>query len=126
MTKVAIIRCEKNMDRCPLTNCFRCLTEKKEGFSMYEDCILTGVFACHCPGDIATNLSKILKAKGAEAIHFCTCTFSKKTDKGWVMKDGGLCDNIDQIIEKVNKETDIPCIKGTAHLPSNYSVKTWS
>ena len=33
MKRVAIIRCEKNMDRCPLTNWFKCLTEKKEGFA---------------------------------------------------------------------------------------------
>ncbi len=23
MTQIAIIRCEKNMDRCPLTSCFK-------------------------------------------------------------------------------------------------------
>ncbi len=89
MTNIAVIRCEKNMDRCPLTNCFRCLMGRKEGFSIYEDCILTGVFTCKCPGDSAVNLSKILKAKGAEAIHFCTCTFAEKTDNGWVAQNGG-------------------------------------
>jgi len=92
MTNVAIIRCENNMDRCPLTNCFRCLMEKKEGFAIYEDCIPAGVFTCRCPGDVTVNLSKILKAKGAEVIHFCTCTFAKKTTDGWVAKDGGFCE----------------------------------
>ena len=117
MTNVAIIRCDKNMDRCPLTSCFKCLAEKKEGFAIYDDCTLSGVFTCRCPGDITINLSKILKAKGAEAIHFCTCTFAKKTDEGWVANDGGFCDNIDKIIERVTQETGLPCIKGTAHLP---------
>jgi len=125
MTSVAIIRCEKNMDRCPLTNCFRCLMEKKEGFAIYEDCILVGVFTCRCPGDVTVNLSKILKAKGAEAVHFCTCTFAEKTNEGWVAKDGGFCENIDEIIEHVHNETGIPCVKGTAHLPKNYTIKTW-
>ena len=125
MTSVAIIRCEKNMDKCPLTSCFRCLMEKKEGFAIYKDCILAGVFTCRCPGDLAVNLSKILKAKGAEAIHFCTCTFAKRTGEGWVAEDGGFCENIDEIIEHVHKETGIPCVKGTAHLPQNYRIKTW-
>ena len=125
MTNVAIIRCENNMDRCPLTNCFRCLMEKKEGFAIYEDCIPAGVFTCRCPGDVTVNLSKILKAKGAEAIHFCTCTFAKKTTDGWVAKDGGFCENIDKIIEQVHKETGIQCVKGTAHLPKDYTVKIW-
>ena len=37
MTNVAIIRCEKKMDRCPLTNCFRCLMDKKEVFATVSD-----------------------------------------------------------------------------------------
>ncbi len=125
MTKVAIIRCEKNEDRCPLTNCFKCLTEKKEGFARYSDCMPAGVFTCRCPGDNAADLAKILKAKGAEVIHFATCVFSKKTDKGWSIRDGGFCENIDKIIERVNKETGLPCLKGTAHLPAGYHIEIW-
>lgn len=126
MTKIGIIRCEKNMYRCPLTNCFKCLMEKKEGFAIYDDCVLTGLFTCKCPGDVAVDLAKIFKARGVEAIHFCTCTFAKKTDEGWIAKDGGFCENIDKIIQDVNKETGISCVKGTAHLPKNYSLETWS
>jgi len=125
MTKVAIIRCEKNMDKCPLTNCFRCLTEQKEGFAGYDECTPAGIFTCRCPGDNAVGSAKILKAKGAEAIHFCTCTFAKKSDNGWVMKAGGFCEDIDAIIERVNEETGIPCVKGTAHLPKDYTLKSW-
>lgn len=125
MAKIAIIRCEKNEDRCPLTSGFKCLAEKKEGFAHYDENSLAGVFTCKCPGDNAVKLAKILKSKGAEAIHFCTCTFSKKTDKGWDMADGGFCDHIDDIIEKVNQETGIPCVKGTAHLPVGYELKIW-
>jgi len=125
MKRVAIIRCEKNMDRCPLTNCFKCLTEKKEAFAIYEDCVPAGVFTCRCPGDNVVGLSKILRAKGAEAIHFCTCMFAEKTEKGWVLGSGGFCENIDEIIDKVNNETRLPCVKGTAHLPEGYSIKFW-
>ena len=123
MTKVAIIRCEKNLDRCPLANCFKCLSEKKEGFSQYEGTLPAGVFTCHCPGDKAVDLAKILKAKGAEAIHFVTCAFSKKTEEGWRLEDGGFCEDLDKIMENVHRETGLSCVKGTAHLPKGYVLK---
>ena len=125
MIKTAIIRCEKNMDRCPLTNCLKCMTQKKEGFAHYDDCIPAGIFTCRCPGDNAVDLAKILKSKGAEVIHFCTCSFAGKSDDGWVTTDGGFCDHIDEIIEVVFQETKIPCVKGTAHLPKGYTLQTW-
>jgi predicted metal-binding protein len=125
MKRVAIIRCEKNMDRCPLTNCLRCLTEQKEGFAGYDECVPAGIFTCRCPGDNTVGAAKILKAKGAETIHFCTCSFAQKADGDWVMKNGGFCDDIDAIIERVNEETGITCVKGTAHLPEDYIPKSW-
>lgn len=121
MTKVAIIRCEKNEDKCPLTNCFKCLVEKKEGFSKYDECMPVGVFTCRCPGDNAATLARILKSKGAGVIHFCTCAFAKKTDNGWDASNGGFCENLDEIMERVNKESGLPCVKGTAHLPKGYT-----
>lgn len=125
MSKIAIIRCEKNMDRCPLTSCFKCLTKKKEAFGGYDDTTLIGTFTCKCPGDNAADLGKILKSKGADAIHFCTCTFSKKTENGWDMAGGGFCDHIDDIIANVHEETQIPCVKGSAHLPAGYVPEVW-
>jgi len=126
MTKIGILRCEKNQDRCPLTGCFTSLANQKEGFAIYDACELAGVMTCHCAGDAAVDLSKILKAKGAEAIHFCTCSFAKKTDAGWMTAPGGFCDHIDAIIERVHQETGLPCVKGTAHLPKDYDLQTWS
>ncbi|MCK5192693.1 MAG: CGGC domain-containing protein [Desulfobulbaceae bacterium] len=123
MTKAAIIRCQKNEEKCPLTNCLKCLLEKKEGFARYGECMPAGVFTCRCPGDNASTLARILKSKGAEVIHFCTCTFAKKTDKGWGSSNGGFCENLDEIIERVNKESGLPCVKGTAHLPKGYTLE---
>ncbi|MEA1934450.1 MAG: CGGC domain-containing protein [Thermodesulfobacteriota bacterium] len=125
MTKVAIIRCEKNMDKCPMTNCFKCLTETKEGFAEYDKCIPVGVFTCRCPGDNAVGLAKILKSKGAEVIHFCTCAFANKTKDGWDSSKKGFCENLDEIIERVNKESGLRCVKGTAHLPKGYTPEIW-
>jgi len=122
MTKVAIIRCEKNETKCPLTNCFKCLAEKKEGFAGYDDSLLTGVFTCRCPGDNLTDLANILKSKGTEVIHFCTCTFAKKTDSGWDATHNGFCENIDTLIERTSKASDVSCVKGTAHLPKGYEI----
>jgi len=126
MTKVAIVRCEKNMDKCPLTNCFKCLMETKEGFVRYKDCIIAGVFTCRCPGDNAIDLAKILKSKGADVIHFVTCAFSKKMKEGWSITEGGFCRELDSIMENVHKETGLPCVKGTAHLPQGYSLQILS
>ncbi len=124
MTQIAIIRCEKNEARCGLTNCFKCMIENKEGFERYEGCIPAGVFTCRCPGDNAVELAKILKSKGADVIHFCTCAFAKKTDPGWVAHNG-FCDHLDEIIEHVNAETGLMCVKGTAHLPKHYEPQIW-
>ncbi|WDP85535.1 MAG: CGGC domain-containing protein [Desulfobacter sp.] len=123
MTKVAIIRCEKNENRCPLTGCFKTMVETTQGFSMYDSCVPAGVFTCRCPGDNAVDNAKILKAKGAQAIHFCTCGFAKKTENGWDKSQGGFCDHLETIAEKVAKETGLPIVLGTAHLPEGYSPK---
>ena len=105
--------------------CFKNLIETKEGFAEYDDCMPAGVFTCRCPGDNAVNLAKILKSKGAEAIHFCTCAFATKTDTGWDSSNGGFCKNLDKIIERVSRESGLPCVKGTAHLPKGYTPETW-
>ena len=33
--------------------------------------------------------------------------------------------NLDEIIERVNKESGLRCVKGTAHLPKGYTPKIW-
>jgi predicted metal-binding protein len=123
MTRAAIIRCEKNEDRCPLTSCLNCLLESKEGFAAYSDCKPAGIFTCRCPGDNIPEIATILKAKGADVIHFCTCAFSKKTDHGWTMTTGGFCDHLDEIVSQIHEKTGLPVIKGTAHLPKGYSLE---
>jgi predicted metal-binding protein len=119
MENIGIIRCEKNADRCPLTNCLKSLKGGQQGFSGYDKAELIGVFTCKCPGDNVINLVKILKKKGAEAIHFCTCTFAHKKEGEWTM-GSGFCDHIDNILKGLSNEVKISCIKGTAHLPDGY------
>ena len=126
MINTAIIRCEKNMDKCPLTSCFAALSSRKGAFQIHhEDCAVTGIFTCHCPGDNVVEMANILKNKGAEVIHFCTCAFATKGNGGWSMENGGFCKGIDEIIERVHNETGIPCVKGTAHLPKDYTIQKW-
>ena len=120
MTKVAIIRCEKNENKCPLTSCFKALDETGQGFSRYESCTLAGVFTCRNSGENVVDLAKILKSKGAEVIHFCTCTFAKKTEQGWDKVPGGFCQQIEQMAKQVSQATGLPCVLGTAHLPKGY------
>lgn len=124
MANVGIIRCEKNAERCPLTSCLKSLRSAKEGFSSYQGAELIGVFACRCPGDNVANLAKVLKGKGAETTHFCTCAFAHREDGKWVA-GGGFCDSIDTILRRVSREAGIPCVKGTAHLPEGYQAEIY-
>jgi predicted metal-binding protein len=119
MTKVGIIRGEKNADRCPLTSGLKSMRDGAEGFSGYTESELVGVFTCNCPGDNVENLGKILKSKGAQSIHFCTCTFAHKEEGKWMM-GSGFCPGIDDLLKRISKETQISCVKGTAHLPEGY------
>ena len=123
MKKAAIIRCEKNEHRCPLTSCLNCLVDGKQGFAMHGGCRPAGIFTCRCPGDNIVDMAKILKAKGADVIHICTCAFSKKTENGWVAADGGFCGHVDEMIARIHQETGLPVVKGTAHLPEDYSLE---
>jgi len=125
MTHIGIIRCEKNMDRCPLTNCLRSLEETREAFSGYDGCRIVGVFTCRCEADRTVDLARILKSKGAEAIHFCTCAFAHKEPDGWVL-GGGFCENPDPLLRRIHEEVGIVCVKGTAHLPRGYEPQTWA
>lgn len=119
MTRAGIIRCEKNEHRCPLTSCLNCLLDCKEGFAGYRECRPAGIFTCRCPGDDVGSLAKILKAKGADVIHICTCTFARKSDRGWTSVEGGFCDRLEAIVERIGRETGLPVVKGTAHLPKD-------
>jgi predicted metal-binding protein len=121
---IGLIRCEKNEQRCPLTGCLTCLKETREGFADYDQAHLSGVFTCRCPGDNVANLGKILKSKGVEAIHFCTCTFASKEDGKWKLGQG-FCENVDDLLKKISRETGLHCVKGSAHLPEEYSVETF-
>lgn len=124
MANIGIIRCEKNAQRCPLTNCIKSLRGTQQAFSGYAAGELIGVFTCQCPGDNVANLGKILQSKGAEAIHMCTCTFASKGESGWLMGDG-FCENIDDIMQRLADAVDVPCVKGTAHLPVDYAPQVF-
>ena len=41
MANIGIIRCEKNAQRCPLTNCIKSLRNCQQGFADYSDTELT-------------------------------------------------------------------------------------
>ena len=121
MKDIAIIRCEKNEKRCPLTSCMKSVEAADQGFAVHgEPCRLRGVFTCRCEDDTdPAKLAAVLKAKGAQAVHLTTCTFAKKGENGWTMGDG-LCPKIEEIAEAV-RSAGIPCILGTAHLPQGYT-----
>ena len=126
MTKIGLIRCDNNLDTCPMTGCLTCLQKREQGFSGYEQTSLTGIMTCHCPGDDIAAKAKLLKKKGAEVIHLCTCLFSKRKDgKTWSLGNG-YCDHADAMAARIAEETGIPCIKGSAHLPRGYTPEVFS
>ncbi len=126
MKNIGIIRCEKNEAKCPLTSCLKSLEASNQGFAPHRDegCKLIGVFTCRCPGDNISDLAGILKAKGAEAIHFVTCAFSRKTPDGWILGDG-FCPDLDRLVRQAADKTGLPCVKGSAHLPKNYEPEAF-
>ena len=119
MAEIGLIRCEKNETRCPLTGCIRSMESRTQGFSGYEGAKLVGIFTCRCPGDNLVEMAKILKSKGADTIHFCTCSFSHKSGNQWAL-GGGFCQDVDALMRRVAEEAGIPCVKGSAHLPEGY------
>lgn len=119
MSRIGLIRCEKNETKCPLTSCFKALSSAKEGFAGCEAPELAGVFTCRCPGENVAEMAKILKSKGAERIHFCTCMFAHREKEGW-SSGSGFCADVDRLVSLAAAEAGIPCVKGTAHLPNGY------
>ncbi len=120
MTRIGIVRCERNEQRCPLTGCITCLEQRAQAFGGYDATSLVGVFTCRCERDDVEDLARILKAKGAEAIHVPTCLFANKADGAWTMDGGGLCPKADDLLERMQGATGLPCVKGTAHLPEGF------
>lgn len=120
MTKIGIIRCEKNEKKCPLTGCLTCLKQRTQGFQSYDQTLLVGVFTCRCDEDSVENLARILKAKGAEVIHMPTCLFANKVDNEWTLDGGGFCDKLDSLLGRVREASGLRCIQGTAHLPEGF------
>ena len=108
-----------------MKRCLTCLFKGKEGFVGHMDCTPAGVLTCRCPGDNVAAMANILKAKGADVIHVCTCTFARKTARGWRAAEGGFCDHIEEIIDRIQTETGLPVVKGTAHLPVDYRLQTY-
>jgi predicted metal-binding protein len=122
-SRIGLIRCGEKRDGCRHV-VPTCLKTTTQGFAGAEDPELMGVFTCRCPGDNVVALAKILKAKGAEVVHWCTCTFARREEGKWVL-GGGFCDHADALLERISREAGIRCVKGTAHLPAGYVPETF-
>ncbi len=116
-----MIRCDKNERSCPLTSCLKSLEKGIDGFYVHGQSELVGLFTCRCPGDTVAEMAKILKSKGAEIIHFCTCMFAHKENGKWI-NGRGFCRDIDTIVQKAADASGLPCVKGSAHLPEDYNI----
>ncbi|MDZ7761939.1 MAG: CGGC domain-containing protein [Desulfovermiculus sp.] len=121
MTAIGLLRCPENETKCPLTNCFRSLFSRQQGFTRYDEHTdLAGVFTIQSDMDATLDLAKILQAKGAEAIHVVTCAFAHKGEgKTWHLENGFIS-NVDDLCAAISQATGLPCVKGSAHLPQGY------
>ena len=124
MAKIGLIRCERNIAKCPMTGCLTCIHETRQAFQRYDQAELVGTFTCSCPGDRLADFAKILEKKGADAIHLATCAFAHKADGRWIL-GGGLCVQPDDVMQKLAAAVRIPCIKGSAHLPEGYQSEVF-
>ncbi len=77
MTKVGIIRCEEQSERCAGYTCFPTLRNKSGAFTIYDNVELVGFDTCGGCGrnksDKILPRAQRLKDKGAEVIHLSTC-----------------------------------------------------
>ena len=78
MTKIGIIRCQENSNRCAGHNCFPAIYNRTGYMAEYDAIELVGFDTCGgCPGP--RNFDKIvdrglrLEKDGAEVIHLGTC-----------------------------------------------------
>lgn len=125
MTKIGIFRCAQNEKECPMTSCFLSLQNREHGFSGYDQAEIAGIFTLQDSEAENISLAETFKSKGVEVIHFVTCSFSHKGDgKIWYLGNG-FFENVDDLARKISRETGLPCVKGTAHLPEEYTVEVF-
>lgn len=124
MTKIGLFRCKGNETKCPLTNCIKSLRSGIQAFCGYDEPELTGIFTLSNVQEENIAMAKILQAKGAETIHFATCAFCHKEDENWFLGNG-YCSQLDTLAANIARETGMPCVKGTAHLPQNYEPEVF-
>ena len=77
MTKIGIIRCDVNAERCAGWNCFPAMANKTGEFEGYDTIELVGFDTCGGCGHGKTNKimkqARRLKKHGAEVIHLGNC-----------------------------------------------------
>lgn len=77
MTKIGIIRCDENSERCQGWNCFPAMANKTGQFEKYDKIELVGFDTCggcgHGRTDKIIKKARTLKAHGAEVIHLGNC-----------------------------------------------------
>jgi predicted metal-binding protein len=126
MSKIGLFRCADNELKCPLTSCLNSLHNREQGFAGYLETELVGVFTLQNDLEDNLKLAKIMAAKGAEAIHLVTCSFAHRGEgKTWHLGQGFIRD-ADNLAREIAKASGLPCVKGSAHLPADYEVETYT
>lgn len=113
MKKIGIIICGR-YQACGGGKCFRALSERVGGFSVYprdEEVVIAGYSYCGgCPGGNIEYLPEEMKKNGVEAIHLAT---------GFVV-GYPPCPRIRHFKEYIETRYKIPVVIGTHPIPLKY------
>jgi len=108
VTKIGIIRCDENSERCAGWNCFPAMANKTGKFEGYDTIELVGFETCggcgHGKPDKIMKKARELKKHGAEVIHLGNCLASDCPSRG--------------IYAKALKRVGIPIVERTHGGPS--------
>ena len=116
MTKIGILRCDENSERCGGWNCFPAIANRTGKFEGYDKIELVGFDTCggcgHGKPDKIIKQAKRLVQHGAEVIHLGNCM-------------AGDCPSKDIYIEALKKRIKIPIVERTHGGPTPAQIAAY-
>jgi len=116
LTKIGIIRCDENSEKCAGWNCFPAIANKTGEFKQYDTIEIVGFDTCggcgHGKPDKIVKQARTLKKHGAEVIHLGNCLAAD-------------CPSKDVYIKALKKRIKIPIVERTHGGPSPEQIAAY-
>ena len=116
LTKIGIIRCDENAERCAGWNCFPAMANRTGKFEGYDEIELVGFDSCggcgHGKPDKILKRARELVKHGAEVIHLGNCLASD-------------CPSKDVYIAALKKIIKVPIVERTHGGPSPEQIAAY-